>query len=103
MDSGHDCQEELKLVDAAAYVALEAQAEYLEKSLKVVEDDEADLSLLLPLKEMLSGQTVLIFIDKMLEADGGGDNGVGHGDTHDQDKEYGGLEDGVTEFRREAF
>ena len=103
MDGGHDCKEELKLVDAAADVALEAQAKYLEESLKVVEDDEADLSLLLPLKEMFSWQTVLVFINKMLEADGGSDNGVGHGDAHHEDEEYGGLEDGVAEFRRKAF
>ena len=103
MDGGHDCKEELKLVDAAADVALEAQAEYLEESLKVVEDDKADLSLLLPLKEMLSWQTVLVFIDKVLEADGGGDDGVGHGDAHDKDEEDGRLEDRVAELWSKAF
>ena len=103
MDGRHDCKQELKLVNAAADVALEAQAKYLEESLKVVEDNEADLSLLLPLKEMFSWQTVLVFIDKMLEADGGGDNGVGHGDAHHEDEEYGGLEDGVAEFRGKTF
>ena len=90
-------------MDATADVALEAQAKYLEESLKVVEYNEADFSLLLPLKEMFSWQTVLVFIDKMLEADGGSDNGVGHGDAHHEDEEYGGLEDGVAEFRRKAF
>ena len=79
------------------------QAKYLEKSLEVVEDDKADFSLLLPLKEMLSWQTILVFIDEMLEADGGGDDGVGHGDGHHQHQEYRGLEDGVAEFRCEAF
>ena len=103
VDRSHDCQEKLKLVDAAADVAFEAQAEYLEESLKVVEDDKADLSLLLPLKEMLSWQTVLVFIDKVLETDGGGDDGVGHGDAHDKDEEDGRLEDCVAELWSKAF
>ena len=38
-----------------------------------------------------------------LEADGSGDDGVGHGDGHHQHQEDRGLEDGVAEFRCEAF
>ena len=42
-------------------------------------------------------------VPEVLETDGGGDNGVGHGDAHDKDEEDGRLEDRVAELWSKTF